>query len=129
MANYDHYLQSKQLTRNDMIRALRQQYKGYSKATQSYVCQPEKYGLCLLPEAETLLVECFGFGEGLDITGSGEYEGKHLASAKKRPNRTKPHCYTVRISAELNAKVLEVMQSMNHKTMQELIEAAMVYYV
>ena len=130
MTDYNAYRAEKGISNSDMIAAVRTQFPKYSKVQQSFVAAPQKYGLCLLPEAEYTLVDHFGFGVGLSIVDDGSYEPKHLAPPeKKKPNRKKPHRYTVRLSPELNARVCELMARLKTKTMQDLIEDALTYYV
>lgn len=130
MTDYNAYRAEKGISRGEMIQALKLHYPKYTKAAQSFVDNPDKTGVCLLPEAEYHLVDIYGFGAGLSIIDDGSYEPKHLAPPnRKKPNRKKPHRYTVRLSPELNAQVLELMARLKTKTMQDMIEDALAFYV
>lgn len=111
MIDYNAYRAEKGISRGDMIQAIRQRYPKYSKVAQSFVDNPASTGVCLLPEAEYHLVDIYG------------------PPVKKKPNRRKGHRYTVRLGDELNARVLELAARLKTKTMQELIEAALAYYI
>lgn len=129
MTNYNAYREEKNISRAEMINALKTRYPKYTKAAQSFVDNPDKTGVCLLPDAEYILVDHYGFGSGLSIVDDGTYEPKHLAPpTKKKPRRKKPHSYTVRLSPELNYQVLELMGRLKVPTMQQLIEDALNYY-
>lgn len=129
MTDYNAYRDEKGLSNSEMIAAVRTQFPRYSKPQQSFVSNPQKYGVCLLPEAEYALIDRYGFGAGLSVIDDGTYEPKHLAPpTKKKPNRKKPHRYTVRLSPELNFQVLELMVRLKVPTMQQLIEDALSYY-
>lgn len=130
MTDYNAYRAEKGISRGDMIQAVRLHYPKYSKVAQSFVDNPASTGVCLHPEAEYHLVDIYGFGPGLSIVDDGSYQPKHLTPpAKKKPNRRKGHRYTVRLGDELNARVLELAARLKTKTMQELIEAALAYYI
>ncbi len=115
--NYNAFRESKGIGNGDIIRTLRGKYPKYSKAQHSMVNNPEKNGVCLLPEAEALLVSVFGEGPGLTI------------SAKKRKshdNKDKPRRLCVRLSDPMFERVNALVSRMSFATMQDFIEAAIV---
>lgn len=114
MTNYGAYKEQVGITNADLINAVAEQFPSYSKATNSMVCNPAKYGVCLLPEAEAHLVEKFGGGFGLNI-----------APKKKRDIRKKGNRLTVRIDDDLSCKVHALMAELHYSTVQDFLEDAL----
>ena len=129
MTNYNVYKAEKGISNNDMIRAVKPRFPKYSKVHQSMVVNAEQSGVCLVPEAEYLLVDHFGFGPGLSIIDDGTYTPQPVPPQKKKPNRKKPHGYTVRFNAALNEAVRAQMARLNISTMQEYIEEAVNFFL
>ena len=55
MSDYVRYREEKGLSNNQIIRTVAEGYPGYTKIQNTMVNNPQKYGICLLPEAEKLL--------------------------------------------------------------------------
>lgn len=118
--DYNAFRDSKGINNTDMIRTLRAKYPKYSKAQHSMVNNPDKNGVCLLPEAEAQLVSVFGEGPGLSISAG---------PAKKRKNhdnKDKPRRLCVRLSDPIFERVNALVSRMSFATMQDFIEAAIV---
>lgn len=116
MTNYDHFRESKGISNNDMIQAIQTGFPRYSKIQQSMVNNPYKNGVCLLPEAEELLVKRFGAGPGLSISAKPN---------KSHGNKAKPNRLTVRIDDALLAQLQSAMERLHFATVQDFIEAAL----
>lgn len=116
MTNYNEYRSDKNISNRDMIQAVRAGFPAYSKMQQSIVCNPAKNGVCLLPEAEELLVKRFGIGHGLGI----------VCKPRKRNHDTKgkPKRLTLRLSEAMFSEVDALMSRMCFSTMQDFLEAA-----
>ena len=114
--NYNVYRAAKNLSNSEVIRVIRTRYPKYTKVSNSFVNNAETTGVCLLPEAEKLLVNTFGNGPGL----SAEVERKQ----KNHDNKDKPHRYCVRLSEEMNERVEKTMKYLCFATKQDFLEAA-----
>jgi len=65
MTDYSKYRDYIGITNPEMTKALHAVYRGFGRPASSFVNNPERSGVCLLPEAEALLVNTFGPGPGL----------------------------------------------------------------
>lgn len=117
MTDYNSYRLSKNLTNRDIISCVRSKYPSYGKMQNSVVNNPERNGVCLLPEAEKLLIQKFGYGPGLLA---------RRPSARNHGNKDKPNRYSVRLSTELSQRVEQVMDYLCFTSKQDFIEAAIV---
>lgn len=127
MTDYTMYMSMKNLSNNDVIRAVRSEFPGYSKIQHSMVSNPAKYGVCLLPEAEAEIVRRFGKGLGLTISylkTTCEEEPK-TEPAKHKPSRKKPNRLVVYLDDELNNRVKDLMYELHFNTVQGFLEAAL----
>ena len=112
MTDYAAYRDHVKITNVDMTKTLHESYPAYTRIAATFVNKPEKYGVCLLPEAEALLVETYGEGPGLAT-----------AKKKKRPEkRRKSHCISFRMTDDLFASAQELMEYTGAFSMQELLE-------
>lgn len=116
MVDYNKYFNSVSITRNDAIRVIRPKFRKFDKEPLSMCFNVDQYGVQLCPEAELLLAQNFGYGEGLSI----EVPKKR----KSHGNKNKPNRMYVRISNNLYSRVLAVYNRMSFTTMQDLIESA-----
>jgi len=117
MQDYVAYRDHTEISSIDMVKALRPRFRGFTKNIMSYLNQPEKYGICLTPEAEEIIVNTFGSGPGL----------AHRKFQKKRPERrTKQNRMTVRIDDDLYFRLLSLETvGETYPTMQAVVEAAL----
>lgn len=113
MSNYAKYRDSVGIKNADMIRAIRGSYKNYSGATNAMVNNPERYGVCLLPEAEKILVANFGSGSGLDYKAEKPIR---KACLRKKPNRL-----SVYLSDDMYRQIIAVMHEDGCDTVQEFL--------
>ena len=120
MTNYTLYRDAAGISNPEMTRFLHQYYPGYNRVTSTFVNNPERSGLCLLPEAEAKLVEKFGKGPGL---GTLKYAEPEKAPKKKRSDkRRKKNRITFRMSDEEFDQVIALADAYGTETMQELFE-------
>lgn len=114
MADYAKYRESVGIENTSMTEALHEHFEKYSKIQSSMVNAPEKYGLCLTPEAEAVLIANFGYGEGLN--------------AKLRKNskvkRSKSNRMAVRLDDPTYDMVKDKMAEMGLKSAQDFLEIA-----
>lgn len=115
MQDYNRYREEKNLSNNDLIRVIKGGFPSFSKVQMSFASNPQKSALCLVPEAEALLVEAYGDGEGLSSKS-------RKAAQPKKPNRKKPHRLVVYIDDALFNKVQSVATQSGYATMQAFLE-------
>lgn len=115
MSDYVRYREEKGLSNNQIIRTVAEGYPGYTKIQNTMVNNPQKYGICLLPEAEKLLVDKFGEGEGIKIHGA-----KHSESRRKKSNRL-----VVRLNDEMYNRVRDLMFKLRYTSVQAFLEDAL----
>lgn len=110
--DYVEFRRAKGISNTDMVNAIRELYPAYSKIQQTMVCNPARYGVCLLPAAEKILTDIWG-----DISDT---------ETKKRPDRrSKKNRMMVRLNDVLYSEVLDVMERMGYETTQDFLEAAL----
>uniref|UniRef100_UPI003FF14E12 ribbon-helix-helix domain-containing protein n=1 Tax=Candidatus Limivicinus sp. TaxID=3030905 RepID=UPI003FF14E12 len=90
----------------DMIKAVKEIAPGYSKVHQSFVENPDKSGLCLLPSLDRMLVDRFG--------------GTAPPAKKKADNRTLKNKLTVRLPDDVYGKFAQI-RAREGCTTQELL--------
>lgn len=115
MSDYVRYRDSKGLTNSQMVKAVSTSYPGYTKIQHTMVNNPDKYGVCLLPEAERLIVEAYGEGEGIKLPGAKSRDCK-----RKKRNRL-----VVRLNDEMYNRVRDLMLRLHYDTVQSFLEAAL----
>lgn len=119
MQDYNLYRDEKGLTNNDLIRAVKAGFPSFTKAQMSFASNPQKHALCLIPEAEALIVAAFGDGVGLSSTS------KKAAPPKAKPNRKKPHRLVVYLDDELFTAVQALATKRGFSTMQAFLESVL----
>lgn len=125
MSNYALYKQEKKLTSKEMVSAVKKDFPAYSKIQNSMIMYPEKYGLCLVPEAEQSLVNVFGGGPGLESAENAKISEDSATENRRRPNRRKPNRLVVYLGDELNNRVRDLMFRLRYNTVQDFLEAAL----
>ena len=115
MSDYIRYREEKGLSNNQIIRTIAEGYPGYTKIQNTMVNNPQKYGICLLPEAEKLLVDKFGEGEGIKLRGV-----KRSESRRKKSNRL-----VVRLNDEMYNRVRDLMCRLRYTSVQAFLEDAL----
>ena len=115
MSDYIRYRKEKGLSNNQIIRTIAEGYPGYTKIQNTMVNNPQKYGICLLPEAEKLLVDKFGEGEGIKLRGV-----KRSESRRKKSNRL-----VVRLNDEMYNRVRDLMFRLRYTSVQAFLEDAL----
>lgn len=116
MQDYNLYRSKKNLSNNDLIRVIKGGFPAFSKVQMSFASNPQKSALCLVPEAEALLVEAYGDGEGLSAKS-------RKTAPPKKPNRKKPHRLVVYLDDALFAKAQTVATQAGYATMQAFLES------
>ena len=115
MSDYVRYREEKGLSNNQIIRTIAERYPGYTKIQNTMVNNPQKYGICLLPEAEKLLVDKFGEGKGIQLNGV-----KRSESQRKKSNRL-----VVRLNDEMYNRVRDLMLRLRYTSVQAFLEDAL----
>ena len=115
MSDYVRYREEKGLSNNQIIRTIAEGYPGYTKIQNTMVNNPQKYGICLLPEAEKLLVDKFGEGEGIKL-----HCVKRRESRRKKSNRL-----VVRLNDEMYNRVRDLMFRLRYTSVQAFLEDAL----
>lgn len=115
MSDYIRYRNEKGLSNNQIIRTVAEGYPSYTKIQNTMVNNPQKYGICLLPEAEKLLVDKFGEGEGIKLHGA-----KRSESRRKKSNRL-----VVRLNDEMYNRVRDLMFRLGYTSVQAFLEDAL----
>lgn len=113
MPNYPMYCVKANITRREMIETIKKQFPKYSKMAQTVVCNPDDYGAQLIPEAEMLLANTYGFYDGLSI------KRKHKACKRKKGNSLH-----VRLDDTMYARFEAVFQRSSFISKQDMLEAA-----
>lgn len=123
MQNYNLYREEKNISNNDMIRVIKDGFPAFTKVQMSFASNPQKSALCLVPEAEALLVAAFGDGAGLSSTS------KKAAPPKSKPNRKKPHRLVVYLDDGLFSDVQSLATKRGFATMQAFLENVLLHEV
>lgn len=117
MTDYEAYRMHAGISNIDMTALLHEHYPRYNKVVAVGVNHPDTHGVCLLPEAEQILVSTYGEGPGLH---SIPYTG---APAKKRQDRRrKKHRFTCRLDDDMMQKAELLREASGAMSWQELFE-------
>lgn len=112
MADYSKYRDSVGISNVEMTETLSEAFPKYSKIQSAMVNAPEKYGLCLTPEAEAVLIAKHGSGDGLNTK----------PKKKSKVKRNKSNRMAVRFDDPTYDMVKNKMAEMGLKSAQEFIE-------
>lgn len=123
MPDYRLYCSTAGITNAEMVEKLRSKYPKYTKATQSMVCNPADYAVQLIPAAEDLLMDAFGYAPGL-AAADPDIRRRRSHGSKARPCRL-----YVRVGEALLDRVKSTAARLHFGTMQDMIEAALVQFV
>lgn len=121
MPDYAQFCREAEITRRQMINAIKTKFPMYEKPTQTMVCNSGDYAVQLLPEAENILVSSFGWHPGLSIQRP---KGK-----RSHANKNKPRRLTVRLSEETFNQTQMLMERLHFATIQDMAEAAIVEFM
>lgn len=121
MPDYNRYRFEKDISNNDIINTLKVKFPKYQKSTMTMVNNPYDYAVQLLPEAETLLVEAYGTGQGLTIC--------EKRRSRSHANKQKPNRLYVCLDDSLRQRVDEAMKRLHFATAQDFLEAAILQMV
>lgn len=112
MADYPKYREAVGVENKQMTELLCKHFPNYSKIQSAMVNAPEKYGICLSPEAEAILVANFGPGPGLNLK----------VKKKSLVKRNKSNRMAVRLDDQTYGMVKVKMAEMGLKSAQKFIE-------
>ena len=115
MPDYNAYIKSAGITGTAFTEALHAKYPSFTKIQKSMVCQPGKYGMQLLPEAEAALVGSFGSHPGL------AFRDPRRVARKPHPVRTKPHRLVVYLPDDTHNKLRALMERRGYSTVQDFL--------
>lgn len=113
MPDYGKYRAAVAITNKEMTDALHKSFPQFTKIQSAMVNAPAKYGVCLTPEAEKVLVELYGFAEGLNTKPT-----KPKPSAK----RSKPKRLAVYLDDATYLKVKQEMKNKGYENNQDYLE-------
>ena len=119
MQDYSAYRAEKNISNNDLIRAVKDEFPAFSKIHLSFANNPQKSALCLVPEAEACLISAFGSGRGL----LSAPEMTAAPRKKPKPNRRKPHRLVVYVDEPLFQRVQAAATRRGYVTMQGFLES------
>lgn len=119
--DYNRYRFEKDISNNDIINTLKAKFPKYQKSTMTMVNNPYDYAVQLLPEAEALLVEAYGTGQGLTIS--------EKRRSRNHTNTKKPNRLYVCLEDGMRERVDELMKRLHFVTRQDFIEAAIIQMV
>ena len=126
MTDYKAYRAHVGINNVEMTDAVHTIHPGFTKVTASMVNAPERYGVCLLPEAERHLVLRYGEGPGLS---SVEFDGEAKVKPRSHPHRKKGNAVTFRMNDELYKRAVTLKEKSGFATMQELLETLLLDYL
>lgn len=109
--DYKQFRAQNGLSTKDMIAAVRETCPKYSKIQQSMVDGPDKYGVCLLPALDEMLIERFGSSQ--------------KSVVKKQPQRKKANRFQVWLDDDTAKKFMAIRAregSTTQQLLQDLIE-------
>lgn len=112
MADYVQYRERVGISNTVMTRALNEAFPKFTKIQASMIASPEKYGICLTPEAETLLADKYGYEKGLNIK----------RPRKRKVKRQKSNAITFRLDDSTYDMVKNKMAENGFKSVQEFME-------
>ena len=124
MTDYKAYQKHVGISNPEMTAELQQVYPSYSKVAASYVNNPREYGVCLLPEAERLLLSLFGPGPGLESLPWQEQPKKKRQDKRRKTNRI-----TFRMDDELWQMANAAKKETGCESWQQLMECLLVDYI
>ena len=123
MPDYRLYCSTAGITNGDMVEKLKEHYPKYAKSTQSMICNPADYAVQLIPAAEDLLMDAFGYAPGLAAPDPD------IRRRRSHGNRARPCRLYVRVDEALMDRVKSTAARLHFATMQDMIEAAILQFV
>ena len=123
MTNYTAYREHVGISNPEMTKALHSLYRGFGRPASSFINNPEKSGVCLLPEAEVFLVNRFGIGPGLaHMVFTDETIAANPPKKRRTENRRKKNRISFRLDDAELEKAEDLRESYGAMTWQELFE-------
>jgi len=123
MADYPAYRNFKNISSMDMVIALRPRFPSVTKQIIAIVNNPARYGCCLTPEAEELIVDKFGEGPGLEHP----LRKKLRNMFRKEEHRKKGKRVTYWMAPDLYFELFKLKKK--YGTFQAVLEHALVEFV
>lgn len=118
MSDYALYMEGAGISRKNAIAALNNKYPKFGKATMTMICNPDDYGVQLVPDAERKLIDEFGWHAGLSVR-----------KRKSDANRKKKNRLTLRLDDSLYEQLQTVYNRTAFASMQDFLEAALVEFL
>lgn len=113
MTDYNAYCASVGAKPRQIVSAVSAEFPKFSKI-QFSMCANPAYGVCLLPEAEGLLVSTFGNGPGLNKPVKPH--------PKNTDNRKKANSFRVRLDDDTAKRVRQLMATLGYTSVQRFLE-------
>lgn len=106
--NYKQFRAKKELKAADVVVTLQEGgFSGFNKHILSYAENPEKYAVCLIPDAEDLIKAAFG------------QMAEDSAAPQKRPKRKKAASIYYRCTKKRQKEIRTVLTALGFKTVQD----------
>lgn len=123
MTDYSSYRSHVGISNPEMTKALHKVYKGFGRPAASFVNNPDRSGVCLLPEAEAYLVNTFGPGPGLaSMVFTEEVLEANPPKKRRVENRKKKNRISFRLDEMELEKAEDLREAYGAMTWQELFE-------
>lgn len=123
MTDYSSYRNHVGISNPEMTKALHRVYKGFGRPAASFVNNPDRSGVCLLPEAEAYLVNTFGPGPGLaSMVFTEEVLEANPPKKRRVENRKKKNRISFRLDEMELEKAEDLREAYGAMTWQELFE-------
>ena len=119
MTNYNEYRSVAGITTKQMVKTVSEEFPRFSKIQCSMISNPE-YGVCLLPEAEELLISEYGYAPGLNKENTQEKK----VVVRKPEKRKKRNRFVVRLDDSTAGRVWKMMRGLGYVKTQDFLEDA-----
>lgn len=110
--NYGKFKEDTGTTGAEMVKCISEKYPGYTKIQQCMVCNPERYGVRLLPEAEQMLRKAF-------VTYTPPKAGSKLKIRR----------VSARLDNETYQEFIKLITDYGYKSVQEALEELIKNYI
>ena len=107
--DYKQFREQRNLSPRDMVEVIRAECPKYGKGQQSMIEHPDRYGMCLLPAIDKILLEHFG----------------GTAPKKQTPNRKKKNRFQVWLDDDTAKKLIAIRARVvitTQRLLQDMIE-------
>lgn len=98
----------------EIAEVIKTEYAGFDRPLLSKAEQPEKYGICLIPKAEALVVKAYC---------------ENALKPKKKENRTKAERVQCRLTESQYNSFIEALKHEGHATVQDGLQQIITKYI